>query len=200
MGKTSILHSRELRAQAHRRKLARKRVQAGLIGTGVLLLFVSAFWLVTSNKGNTLSDAAYRPEDVVYDTPLHAVHEMDGSKVNEIVFLPKDGPQPKIAFGEDFYSFGTIGATDVVTHTFVIFNQGDAPLTITRAYTSCGCTTADFTATVIPPGKVSIMTLTLDAGFHDVAGQTIRRGVMIESNDPNNPATELWTQANVANR
>lgn len=54
-------------------------------------------------------------------------------------------------------------------------------------------------AAVIPPGKVSIVTLTLDAGFHDVAGRTVRRGVIIESNDPNRPETELWTQAAVRN-
>lgn len=195
MAKSTAIQQREIRAQIRRRKQTRKRVQIGLIGFGAVLLLASVFWLVSANAGTTLSDATYQPEDVVYDSPLHAIHEMEGSKVNEIVFLPKDGPQPKIAFAEDFYNFGSIGAQDIVTYQFVIFNQGEAPLTIARAYTTCGCTTADFTATVIPPGKVSIMTLTLDAGFHDVAGQTVRRGVIIESNDPNSPESELWTQA-----
>jgi hypothetical protein len=78
-------------------------------------------------------------------------------------------------------------------------NLGDAPLTISRAYTTCGCTTAEFTSTVIPPGKVVIMTLYLDAGFHDVTGQTVRRGVIIENNDPNNSQVEIWTTATVRN-
>ena len=85
----------------------------------------------------------------------------------------------------------------MVQHEFAIANVGDAPLTISRAYTTCGCTTADFTATVIPPGKVSIMTLTFDAGFHDAGGQTVRRGVIIENNDARNPQVEIWTQAAV---
>ena len=42
---------------------------------------------------------------------------------------------------------------------------------------------------VIPPGKISLMTLTLDAGFHDVAGKTVRRGITIENNDPNSTLT-----------
>jgi hypothetical protein len=85
----------------------------------------------------------------------------------------------------------------VVTYDFAITNLGEAPLTISRVYTTCGCTTADFTATVIPPGKVSIVTMRLDAGFHDVRGQTVRRGIIIENNDPKSPQVEIWTQATV---
>jgi hypothetical protein len=134
-----------------------------------------------------------------FDQPLHAIHEMEPSTVNQIAFLPKNGPQPKVAIAEDFYNFGVIGPSDVVTYDFVIANQGDAPLTIKRAYTTCGCTTADFTATIIPPGKVSIVTMVLDAGFHDVSGQTVRRGIIIENNDPQNPQIEVWAQATVRN-
>jgi hypothetical protein len=72
-------------------------------------------------------------------------------------------------------------------------------LTIHRAYTTCGCTTAEFSSTVIPTGKVAVMKIVLDAGFHDVRGQTVRRGVIIENNDPNNSQIEIWTQAKVRN-
>ena len=72
-------------------------------------------------------------------------------------------------------------------------------MTISRAYTTCGCTIADFTATVIPPGGHSIMTLVFDAGFHDAAGQSVRRGVLIENNDPDLPQLEIWIEANVSN-
>jgi hypothetical protein len=85
----------------------------------------------------------------------------------------------------------------VVTYDFAIANTGNAPLTINRAYTTCGCTTAEFTATVIPPGKMSVVTMILDAGFHDVRGQTVRRGIIIENNDPETPQVEIWAQATV---
>jgi hypothetical protein len=116
-----------------------------------------------------------------------------------IPFLPQSDPQPKIVINEAFYNFGSLGLTDVVTRDFVIANVGEAPLTISRAYTTCGCTTADFTATVIQPGQVSIMTLVFDAGFHDVGGQTVRRGVIIENNDPKNSNAEIWIQASIRN-
>ena len=70
-------------------------------------------------------------------------------------------------------------------------------LTISRAYTTCGCTKAEFTSSIIPAGKVAIVTLVFDAGFHDVRGQTVRRGLIIENNDPDWPTVEIWAQASV---
>ena len=66
------------------------------------------------------------------------------------------------------------------------------------AYTTCGCTTAEISADVIPPGKAVTIELVYDAGFHDTAGQTVRRGLIIESNDPDQPQAEIWVQADVA--
>jgi hypothetical protein len=36
-----------------------------------------------------------------------------------------------------------------------------------------------------------------DAGFHDAAGQTVRRGVIMENNDPDQSQEEIWVQAAV---
>ena len=41
------------------------------------------------------------------------------------------------------------------------------------------------------------MTLRFDAGYHDTRGQSVRRGVIIENNDPNNPQMEIWAEASV---
>lgn len=186
---------KELRERARKQRQRQKLMPLIIVIAGVLLVGASLYWMVGKTPAKASAD--YSPEDVVYDQPLHAIHEMEPTDMNSIPFLPKDGPQPKIAVSETFFDFGSLGLKDVVTHEFVIANQGEAPLTISRAYTTCGCTTADFTATVVPPGKVTVMTLTFDAGFHDAGGQTVRRGVIIENNDPDNPAMEIWTQAAV---
>lgn len=189
-----------LRSSARQRAL-KSRQQKRLIQLAVMVIagvaLIAAGWYIFAGRNSAQAAIDYGPEDVVSDSPLHAIHEMEPSSLASIPFLPKNGPQPKIAIPKDFYSFGSVGATEVVQHEFAIVNVGDAPLTISRAYTTCGCTTADFTATVIPPGKVSIMTLTFDASFHDARGQTVRRGVIIENNDPRNPQVEIWTQAAV---
>ncbi|MDF1499775.1 MAG: DUF1573 domain-containing protein [Anaerolineales bacterium] len=139
----------------------------------------------------------YSEEDINYDQPFTAVHEMNQGP--PIPFLPKGGPQPRIAISETYYDFGKLGPTEIVTREFIIANTGEAPLTISRAYTTCGCTTAEFSSSLIPPGEVSVMTLIFDAGFHDVRGQTVRRGVIIENNDPQSSNAEIWVQASVLN-
>lgn len=191
---TRSLNRRERQARRQRKERLQRALSAGLLIAGVGV-FALAGWSLRQRMQTPQASIDYGPEDISYERPLQAVHEMGGGP--PIPFLPKSDPQPRIVVNEAFYDFGTLGPTDVVTRDFVIANTGEAPLTISRAYTTCGCTTADFTATIIPPGQVSIMTLRFDAGFHDVSGQTVRRGVIIESNDPNNSTTEIWVQASV---
>jgi hypothetical protein len=175
-----------------RRARARKLGSGALLLSGGLLILLAAWSLWNGQGGDTIE---YEAEDISYEKPLYAVHEMASGP--PIPFLPQDGPQPRIEISDKFFNFGSIGPTEVVTHEFTIANTGEAPLSINRAYTTCGCTTADFTSAIIPPGKVSIMTLRLDAGLHDVRGQTVRRGVIIENNDPNDSSAEIWIQASV---
>ena len=158
------------------------------IGGAILLLVVGALW---ANRPVELVSEG----EIVRGRMLQATHQMgEGAP---IPFLPKDGPQPNVMVDEAFYDFGRIGAKDVVTRTFVVRNNGEAPLTISRAYTTCGCTTAEVSADEIPPGKAVTVELRFDAGFHDSSGQTVRRGVILENNDPDQPQTELWVQAEV---
>lgn len=196
MAKNTQVSRRAIREGAQKRRKQRRILPAILfVALGIGL--IGATWYLLADRTSAQTGFEVNSEDVVYDQSLTAIHEMEPPNLASIPFLPKDGPQPKIALSEDFFNLGSIGPTDVVTHDFSITNLGEAPLTINRAYTTCGCTTADFTATVIPPGKVSVVTMRLDAGFHDVRGQTVRRGIIIENNDPKNPQVEIWAQATV---
>lgn len=189
--------SRKERQVQRQRHAKRQRIVASAAVVGGAILLVAVGWLWFGNRQASAAAVEYSSNDIAYEKPIHAVHEMTGGP--SIPFLPQSDPQPKIVINEAFYNFGSLGLTDVVTRDFVIANVGEAPLTISRAYTTCGCTTADFTATVIQPGQVSIMTLVFDAGFHDVGGQTVRRGVIIENNDPKNSNAEIWIQASIRN-
>ena len=167
-------------------------ILALLVGTA--LIVVSAA-LLRDGGALQASSFDYGPGDVAHEDPFQAVHEMETGP--PIPFLPKEGPQPRIELNDVFHNFGSVGATEVVTREFAFANAGDAPLTISRAYTTCGCTVADFSAAVVPPGKVAVVTVRFDAGFHDTRGQTVRRGIIIESNDPERPQTEFWMEASV---
>ena len=57
----------------------------------------------------------------------------------------------------------------------------------------------DFDVPPIPPGKLAVVSVRFDAGFHDTRGQTVRRGIIIENNDRRNSKAELWVKASVGN-
>ena len=163
---------------------------------GLIIAAVGGYYLLINTDQTAQAVPSYAEEDVARDRPFVAIHEMGGGP--QIPLLPADQPQPKISVPSDYYNFGQVGPRDKVRRKFVIRNEGEAPLTISRAYTTCGCTTAEFTARVIPPGKVALVTLIFDAGFHDARGQTVDRGIIIENNDRSNSKAEIWTRASVA--
>lgn len=72
-------------------------------------------------------------------------------KKNEPEVKP-EGPIPAIAFEEESFDFGTINEGDVVDHVFAFTNTGDAPLIISSATASCGCTVPDWPKEPIPVG------------------------------------------------
>jgi len=190
------MNRREEQLQAQKQARRRNTIFGIVIATAILLI-AGGLYAYFADSQTAAAALAYAPGDIVYGDPIHAIHEMgDGPP---IPFLPRDQAQPAIAVSEKSYDFGSIGPQDVVERIFVIFNTGDAPLTISRAYTTCGCTTAEISARTIPPGKVASVTLTFDAGFHDTAGQTVRRGLIIENNDPRQSQAEIWIQAAVRN-
>lgn len=51
-----------------------------------------------------------------------------------------DGPIPAFEFVEESHDFGAIKEGDVVEHVFKFKNTGEAPLIISSATASCGCT------------------------------------------------------------
>ena len=167
----------------------------GMVGILVLAFFIYGVLLWSS----TNSKIFYTPEDVVYGQKFRAVHNMSVNPYSpkNNIFPVSSSKKPEIQLSENYYDFGNVNAQQVLTRTFVIANLGQSPLVIFRAYTTCGCTVADFTATEIPPGKVALMTLQFDTGYHNMRGTTARRGVMIETNDPDNPLQEIWIQASV---
>ena len=190
------MNRRERRVQ-DQKQARRKNTILGIMLAIAALLIAGSLYAYFAGSQTAAAALDYEPGDIVYGDPIHAIHEMGEGP--PIPFLPGDQAQPAIAVSEKSYDFGSIGLKEVVERNFVIFNTGDGPLTISRAYTTCGCTTAEITAWSIPPGKVAAITLTFDAGFHDAAGQTVRRGLIIENNDPRQSQAEIWIQASVRN-
>lgn len=64
-----------------------------------------------------------------------------------------EGPLPEFAFNEESHDFGTINEGDVVEHVFAFTNSGDAPLIISSATGSCGCTVPEWPKEPIGVGE-----------------------------------------------
>lgn len=63
-----------------------------------------------------------------------------------------EGPLPAFSFGNELHDFGTIKDGDVVEHVFSFTNNGAAPLIISDAKGSCGCTVPEWPKEPIPVG------------------------------------------------
>jgi hypothetical protein len=165
----------------------------GAILVSAMLLLLTTLLILPGQI--TLSDV-----EISYTQPITAVHA-SAVPAGESLSGSKDpgmgAGHPKADLSSGFYDFGSLSHEAVVEHDFLVVNHGDAPLVIREAHTTCGCTTANLTASVIPPGQASRITMIFNAGFHDVTGQTVRRGLLISTNDPDHPELEIWVQASV---
>lgn len=190
------------RSRVTQRRQAAKWKTRLVLGIAILggLLLVGAIILAVTDLGGSSGGAeafTYTDSQVARENPILAVHEMEAGP--PIPYLPASSPQPSIAVNEEFVNVGSVGPTEVIERKFVIANTGEGPLTISRAYTTCGCTTAEISSATIPPGHVAEVNLIFDAGFHDTRGRVVRRGLIIENNDPRQPVREIWIQASVRN-
>lgn len=102
---------------------------------------------------------------------------------------------PIISPDQPTYDFGTIAQGREIEHRFTLRNRGDAPLTVGRLKTSCGCTAATVSAKTIPPGKIGIVNVTFNS--LNFAGK-VHKTITIESNDPHTPAATLVLKGTVA--
>lgn len=120
-------------------------------------------------------------------------HEGDEhSHSEDPVSKSNDGGFSKISFDKTEYDFGKIPKADGIVFTnFVVRNTGESKLIINKITTSCGCTTAEISKKTIPPDGSAVLTVVFDPNFHDEPGGKFERIVFLETNDPDNPETQV---------
>lgn len=95
---------------------------------------------------------------------------------------------PRLICDEPEYCFGALSNTNDVPHTFVLANEGAAPLVIYRVQSDCGCTRVRLEDKLIHPGEQ--ITVQVCLMLKGRAGGQHKR-VTIESNDPDHPRLVL---------
>jgi hypothetical protein len=109
---------------------------------------------------------------------------------------PAGEPVPRVEIPSPVHDFGRIPSRRDVAHVFAVQNTGNDDLVISNLVTSCGCTTAELSSNVIPPGQRADLTVFFDADFHQTRGE-VNRLVWFVTNDPTYPWAEVRLTANV---
>ena len=71
--------------------------------------------------------------------------------------------QPKISFDKKVQELGHVLWRNPTPITYHFTNTGNKPLVISKVYSSCGCTSVDWTKTPVPAGGKGMITATFDA-------------------------------------
>lgn len=101
---------------------------------------------------------------------------------------------PKLVVENADFSFGQVFQGTKVEHTFRFRNTGEAPLNVEKVRSSCGCTAALLSATLIPPGGTGEIRTTFDSGrFRGAVVKTIYLYV----NDPQQPVAQFHLRGTV---
>jgi len=102
--------------------------------------------------------------------------------------------EPRIVCDQPVFDFGSRDASEVVIHTFELKNTGTSDLVISAVRPACGCTATELTRFTIPLGESARLAAKLT-----LAGRSgdIHKPILIESNDPANPAFQLLMQGKV---
>ncbi|WKV12865.1 DUF1573 domain-containing protein [Marivirga harenae] len=87
------------------------------------------------------------------NSPAVQMANQSTSQVKSTSNEKPEGPLPKMEFSEKVHDFGRITEGDVVTKVFTFKNTGEAPLIISNATSSCGCTVPSYTEEPIAPGE-----------------------------------------------
>jgi Protein of unknown function (DUF1573) len=90
---------------------------------------------------------------------------------------------PVFTFEKDNHEFGEIIQGERVTYAFKFKNTGDAPLVISSASASCGCTVPEYTKTPVEPGEEGFINVTFDSAGK--SGMTSKTVTLIANTVPN---------------
>lgn len=99
----------------------------------------------------------------------------------------QEASAPKIAFEETVFNFDTIVQNGNAEHVFCFANEGDAPLLITSAFSSCGCVVPEWPKQPIASkAKASIK-----VKYNTSKAGAFTKVIVVKSNDEESPKTVL---------
>ncbi|MDP8243635.1 MAG: DUF1573 domain-containing protein [Candidatus Hinthialibacter antarcticus] len=113
-----------------------------------------------------------------------------------LIFAAAIQAQPSLKLNLDTRDFGKVAPFEKLRHDIVVTNIGDQLLEIINVGTTCGCTAAVPSATGIPAGATSIVSVTMTASSSTTR---MNKQVKIITNDPKQKEVRVTLIADVRN-
>ena len=98
---------------------------------------------------------------------------------------------PKLVCDKPEYDFGKVSQAAVVTHVFILRNEGDTTFVAGIPQTACSCTQVKLSKRMIGPGETAELTAVFTAARR--AGEQ-RKNIYLPSSDSDDPALILCLQ------
>ena len=136
-----------------------------------ILILLSVLVMLTSCKSNKSESDKISPEIVNNPATASDKETSDSDKL------------PEFTFETDNHEFGEILQGERVTFAFKFKNTGTAPLVISSASASCGCTVPEYTKTPIEPGDEGFVNVTFDSSGK--SGMVSKTVTLIANTIPN---------------
>jgi hypothetical protein len=199
--------SRKRYKKATRRPRRKSSGLNALVWLGGILGIVFVLVAINLLQSGALAEpsVASRSEDPAELLPL-AERKQPLKGGHDMARIPRQTPAPQLApegvalsrldIPAASHDFGRIPGRPDVAHVFSVQNTGTAELKIWNLVTSCGCTTAELSSSVIPPNQRADLTVTFDPDFHATQGSVVRL-VWFATNDPTQPWAEVRLTADV---
>lgn len=95
---------------------------------------------------------------------------------------------PRAEVAAPVYDFGKAPSGPPIKHVFMVRNSGNGPLEIKNVTSSCGCTAAKPSKSILAPGEVSTVVASVDTKFERGHSLSV---VTLITNDPAHPSLQL---------
>jgi len=124
--------------------------------------FIAIFLFIAFCIGCKPDSGNKKVDPELINNPVSATSTEDTSKI------------PVFEFETENHEFGSIKEGDVVSFDFKFRNAGKAPLIITQASASCGCTVPEYSKDPIAPAENGFIKVTFNSeGKHGMTSKTV---------------------------
>lgn len=113
---------------------------------------------------------------------------------NELLRNLDASKRPVARVDRDVHDFGLLDPHTAMTHSFNVTNDGEDPLALKVASTSCKCTTGKLVAGLLQPGESTKVTLEWNTGYHY---ESYEQNAVLKTNDPLNREITLTVKGTV---